>query len=272
MRQMNTSRDIEKLFDHFGGNASDYQEIGRENEAKTARTRWPLLATLDLTQPAIPAIPAVPAIPASAQRRQATSQPLRTERAENETAPDKEALTPIFRGKPPLFARAHRRTIPPVDAKGALDTVRKSRFADSADASPAASSDTQNARGELWQTPDFASAIAADSTHVTHATHANAAHASPSHRAQTTGASSPRPASLRESLAPASSTRPDTARKTDGEHRPASQEQTSPSASSILGKLFAPKQPAPAPAQPSQADSLAAIFTRLRKADTDPRP
>ena len=43
---MNTSRDIEKLFDQFGGNATDYQEIGRETEARTARTRWPLLATL----------------------------------------------------------------------------------------------------------------------------------------------------------------------------------------------------------------------------------
>jgi len=53
---MNTSRDIEKLFEHFGGNAGDYQEVGRENEARSARTRWPLLATLDFTQPAIPAV------------------------------------------------------------------------------------------------------------------------------------------------------------------------------------------------------------------------
>ena len=53
---MSSSSDIEKLFDHFGGDASAYQEIGRENEARSARTRWPLLVTLDLTQPAIPAI------------------------------------------------------------------------------------------------------------------------------------------------------------------------------------------------------------------------
>ena len=53
---MSPSSDIETLFGHFGGNASDYQEIGRENEASTARTRWPLLVTLDLTQPSIPAI------------------------------------------------------------------------------------------------------------------------------------------------------------------------------------------------------------------------
>ncbi|MEA3082431.1 MAG: cellulose synthase operon protein [Paraburkholderia sp.] len=46
---MSSSSDIEKLFDHFGGDANAYQEIGRENEARSARTRWPLLVTLDLT-------------------------------------------------------------------------------------------------------------------------------------------------------------------------------------------------------------------------------
>ncbi|WP_243672239.1 cellulose biosynthesis protein BcsP, partial [Paraburkholderia kirstenboschensis] len=51
---MSSSSDIEKLFDHFGGDASAYQEIGRENEAHSARTRWPLLVTLDLRQPLIP--------------------------------------------------------------------------------------------------------------------------------------------------------------------------------------------------------------------------
>ena len=99
---MNPSRDIEKLFEHFGGNAGDYQEIGRENEARSARTRWPLLATLDFTQPAIPEV---------AQRRDVQLPHARGTRsdAEADAAP-----TPINRGKPPLFARAHRRTIPPV--------------------------------------------------------------------------------------------------------------------------------------------------------------
>ena len=53
---MSPSSDIETLFGHFGGNPAGYQEIGRENEASTARTRWPLLVTLDLKQPSIPAI------------------------------------------------------------------------------------------------------------------------------------------------------------------------------------------------------------------------
>jgi hypothetical protein len=126
---MNTSRDIEKLFDHFGGNATDYQEIGRENEAKTARTRWPLLATLDFAQPAIPEI---------ATRRDGHAN---TSRAHEQTgvARDDETssqvgLTPINRGKTPLFARPHRRAIPPVDSTNGVDAHRASRFGSPADA------------------------------------------------------------------------------------------------------------------------------------------
>ncbi|MEZ2351037.1 cellulose biosynthesis protein BcsP [Caballeronia sp. RCC_10] len=109
---MNTSRDIEKLFDHFGGNAGEYQEIGRENEARNARTRWPLLATLDFAQPAIPEI---------AARRES--------RGPSDAAPTPTpTLTPIRRGKPPLFARSHRRTIPPVNPLAAHDSLSAARF------------------------------------------------------------------------------------------------------------------------------------------------
>ena len=112
---MSPSSDIETLFGHFGGNAGDYQEIGRENEANTARTRWPLLVTLDLTQPSIPAI---------VQRRDATSKQA-DDAAQAQTAEDGKpeasvsADTPLtgtalMRSKAPLFARPHRRNIPPV--------------------------------------------------------------------------------------------------------------------------------------------------------------
>jgi hypothetical protein len=104
---MSSSSDIEKLFDHFGGDANAYQEIGRENEARSARTRWPLLVTLDLTQPAIPAI---------GQQREPKPQPPMstafpaTDRQDN-TPRDVAAVT---RAKAPLFTRSHRRDIPPV--------------------------------------------------------------------------------------------------------------------------------------------------------------
>lgn len=109
---MNPSRDIQKLFDHFGGDAGDYQEIGRENEARIARTRWPLLATLDFSQLLIPGI---------VKKRDALTPQTRSEpsgnasvRAEAVTSASGTTPTPIVRGKPPLFARAHRKTIPPV--------------------------------------------------------------------------------------------------------------------------------------------------------------
>ncbi|WP_035567416.1 cellulose biosynthesis protein BcsP [Caballeronia sordidicola] len=106
---MNPSRDIEKLFDKFGGDAGNYQEIGRENEAVHARTRWPLLATLDLSQPSIPSI--VP-------RREAHLPHTQDRSGEHRTVPNSltqpEGAAPINRGKPPLFARAHRKTVPPV--------------------------------------------------------------------------------------------------------------------------------------------------------------
>lgn len=103
---MSSSSDIEKLFDHFGGDASAYQEIGRENDARTARTRWPLLVTLDLTQPTIPEI---------GQRREARPQPPFAPAL----AVDRQDTTPkdvasVTRAKAPLFTRSHRRDIPPV--------------------------------------------------------------------------------------------------------------------------------------------------------------
>lgn len=106
---MNPSRDIEKLFDKFGGDAGNYQEIGRENEAIHARTRWPLLATLDLSQPSIPNI---------APRRDSLLPQTQDRSGEHRSVPNSltqpPGAAPVNRGKPPLFARAHRKTVPPV--------------------------------------------------------------------------------------------------------------------------------------------------------------
>jgi hypothetical protein len=106
---MNPSRDIEKLFDKFGGDAGNYQEIGRENEAVHARTRWPLLATLDLSQPSIPDI---------APRRDAHLPETHDRSGEYRNVPNSltqpPGTTSVNHGKPPLFARAHRKTVPPV--------------------------------------------------------------------------------------------------------------------------------------------------------------
>jgi hypothetical protein len=106
---MNPSRDIEKLFAKFGGDAGNYQEIGRENEAVHARTRWPLLATLDLSQPSIPNI---------APRRDAHLPQTHDRSGEHRNVPNSltqpSGAPSVNHGKPPLFARAHRKTVPPV--------------------------------------------------------------------------------------------------------------------------------------------------------------
>ncbi|WP_250535501.1 cellulose biosynthesis protein BcsP [Caballeronia sp. AZ10_KS36] len=137
---MSTSRDIQKLFDHFGGNAGDYQEIGRENEAQSARTRWPLLATLDFAQPAIPDI---------RPRREApphSSEP-------SDTQP---AGMPINRGKRQLFMRAHRRAIPPVTPPAA-ESLSALRF----------SATGESPSDETGTIPDSADATAASLAPVT---------------------------------------------------------------------------------------------------------
>ncbi|PMS37333.1 hypothetical protein B0G57_116117 [Trinickia symbiotica] len=46
---MSQSSDVENLFRRFGGNAADYQEVGREDGAEVARRRWPLLGSLTQT-------------------------------------------------------------------------------------------------------------------------------------------------------------------------------------------------------------------------------
>ena len=122
---MSPSSDIETLFGHFGGNAGDYQEIGRENEASTARTRWPLLVTLDLTQPSIPAI---------VQRRDPGSKqagedaPAQAAEGDKPAAPGAAGTTltgpALLRSKAPLFARSHRRNIPPVANVVKVDAPR----------------------------------------------------------------------------------------------------------------------------------------------------
>jgi hypothetical protein len=133
MQHMNPSRDIEKLFDQFGGDASGYQEIGRENEASHARTRWPLLATLDLSQPSIPTISTIPNI---SQNRDSLLSPVQNRSAEARKKPwgassgtgvtgeDSAPITPANAAaaapaftrdtRPRLFSRPNRKTIPPV--------------------------------------------------------------------------------------------------------------------------------------------------------------
>ncbi|SAL13142.1 hypothetical protein AWB73_00467 [Caballeronia turbans] len=230
---MNTSRDIEKLFDHFGGNAGDYQEIGRENEARTARTRWPLLATLDFAQPAIPEI---------APRRDAQPNIARPRATEPSVEPA-EKPTPIHRGRQSLFTRPLRRTIPPVNPPAAesLSALRFSvpgesasnetgTIADSADA-PAASVPPV----QTFAAPVESKAVADDAGTVV---------------TERPGAS----ATLGSNFL---------ARRTPSPRTVPAPEPTPAAPHSILGKLFGqPTQHVPS----APAGSLDAVFERLRRA------
>jgi hypothetical protein len=244
---MNPSRDIEKLFDQFGGDAGNYQEIGRENEASQARTRWPLLATLDLSQPSIPNI---------APRRDSLLSQTHDRSGENRHAPN--SLTqplsaaPVNRGRPPLFARAHRKTIPPVanvTLPGA--PVGAARFSALVDAVEVASNAAQapavpqvNAQLQQQSAPQ-----------------------QPQPRSQPLATPAPIPglaAALQLKRPQPAAKPPSLPRVQPVAAVPAAPEQK---AQSILGKLFRPEthaQPVPQ-ASETRPDSLQSMFKRLRE-------
>jgi hypothetical protein len=280
---MNPSRDIEKLFDKFGGDAGNYQEIGRENEAIHARTRWPLLATLDLSQPSIPNI---------APRRDAHLPQTHDRSGEHRDVPNSltqpTGAVPLNGGKPPLFARAHRKTVPPVANVTLPETpVGAARFsalveavegtsnAVETEAVPPAEAKLQGqslgqSRGQSLQPvrlsqPMFRPYHTQQEQHLPQAqqpqprTQPLATPAPASTSVQLTGFA----AALQRSNSSAKS--PSLPRVQAPVAAPALAQAPEPRTQSILGKLFRPQahaQPAPQPS--TQPDSLESMFQRLR--------
>ncbi|RKT21319.1 cellulose biosynthesis protein BcsR [Paraburkholderia sp. RAU2J] len=284
---MSSSSDIEKLFDHFGGDANAYQEIGRENEARSARTRWPLLVTLDLTQPTIPAI---------GQAREARPQAPPSAAA---TAVDRQDATPkdvaaVTRAKAPLFTRSHRRDIPPVVVAAAQPAAPSgaSRFG-ALEAEDEGTARDASAGGRLGEAQHAASASSAPAAAATAASPVAtpaglASLAAVSHTALATpvGGGSPAfllrtPATQTPSAAstwaqaPAPAFAPMQQFATApapafaGTYAPATPAAQPTPPASILGKLFAaPRQPAPpqAAAPANESAPLQSVFDRLRGA------
>lgn len=58
---MTKSEDIVNLFQQFGGQVDDYQELSRQQSAQQAKKRWPLLSALELGQATATAAPGVAA-------------------------------------------------------------------------------------------------------------------------------------------------------------------------------------------------------------------
>jgi len=228
---MSSSSDIEKLFDHFGGDANAYQEIGRENEAHTARTRWPLLVTLDLRQPPIPAIG--PHAQTSAKPEPADDEPAAAApAAARQDAAPKDAVS-VMRAKAPLFTRSPRRDIPPVVAAVAAPAGPRgaARFG-------AVDTSGTTARVSPSGSVDAVPPVAADLPPVSAFT--------------SSSASAPAPA-------PAATPK--------FEPAPAATHTSAPPSTSILGKLFSRQDdsaPTRAAAPAAQPVALQSLFDRLR--------
>lgn len=263
---MSPSSDIETLFGHFGGNPGDYQEIGRENEASSARTRWPLLVTLDLKQPSIPAIAqrrdsalkqagaVEPHAQADAQAEDETPRGDAAVAGSTDPEPTRSAL---LRSKAPLFTRPHRRSIPPV---GKAATAEAPRGAERFSALPVAREAVPPAPAQAEPVePAAAPTLRAPAMSAFSAKLAVPGIARPQAIAPVAPVATSVPPAPSASAIPAVS--------------PAATRAAAPAAvqpPSILGKLFAPATPksAPSAAAPAAGDSapapLGSLFARLR--------
>ena len=260
---MSPSSDIETLFGHFGGNAGDYQEIGRENEASSARTRWPLLVTLDLTQPAIPAIPKRSA--SLAQPADEAAQALTPEgdpQVASGSAEAGRAATPQVRSKTPLFTRPHRRTIPPVGKAVKSEAPRGAeRFSAEPQAGHAevASSEAEPVATPPGMTPP---ALAPHTAAAPAAATVAATAVPPGGNMPPVWARATTPVAAPPVVASATYTAPSS-------RTPAAPAAPTVQPPSILGQLFKPAAPSTAPAaRTSEAEatpaSLGSLFKRLR--------
>src|SRR5262249_53047129 len=107
---MSVSDDVGNLFRRFGGDAGQYQEVARDDDAKHAALRWPLLNALDIAHPEpVPdagrAAPAAASLSASlGYRSEAAAQASQAPRSDD--APSvADAGGPV---RAPMFARGHR--------------------------------------------------------------------------------------------------------------------------------------------------------------------
>lgn len=287
---MNPSRDIEKLFDQFGGDAGNYQEIGRENEASHARTRWPLLATLDLSQPSIPNIaPNRESLLAAAQDRSEEPRRKPWGAPADSAAPDDVSASGTLAnasGKPPvatpftretrprLFSRPNRKTIPPVEnvalPGSPVGAARFSALIDAVegvsnvDETPAAPTQAAAAPAATATpaAPDLIARLQPQPSQAQQQQQPQHRPSLPRSQPLSTPEKLPGFASVFQSQRPQPAAKPSLPRAQPAQPVP------EPKTQSILGKLFRPQGPSQAGgAQQTGAphpDSLQSMFERLR--------
>ncbi|MFP3556059.1 cellulose biosynthesis protein BcsP [Paraburkholderia sp. SIMBA_049] len=153
---MSVSDDVGNLFRRFGGDAGQYQEVTRDDDAKHAALRWPLLNALDIAHvgpvpdAGRPASPAARVEPAPQASSAPAAQP-----ADMVAAPvGSESTGPA---RPPLFARGHRHaSMPPPVAPAQMGANRFSAppaVAAAADRTNAAANAPSMSAAPAAQTP-----------------------------------------------------------------------------------------------------------------------
>jgi hypothetical protein len=195
---MSVSDDIGNLFQRFGGNPDRYQEVARDDDAKHAASRWPLLSAVDIAQPEqvpgagrpAPAMSAVQALSTAPAARPvgggvfgSSVQPGATEASDEAklasnvrsaaagpTAANTPAaasaedgnvtLDPVTSALPrsPLFARGHRHAMMPPPVDAARQAA--SRFSPPPQAAAAASDAEATARQPAQPIASIAAVVA----------------------------------------------------------------------------------------------------------------
>jgi hypothetical protein len=256
---MSVSDDVGNLFRRFGGDAGQYQEVARDDEAKQAALRWPLLNALDIAhakpvpdagRPALASSGwrAEPAIaPSAARNEQAAAQTAQAAAGDESTGP----------ARLPLFARGHRHaTMPPPVAPAQTGANRFS-------APPAVASATTHTAGHSHAAANAPTISAAPAAGMPKPAVA-ATPSMPRREAQPIPA--PPFLSERQTFAPAPFSSPlaDNPRATFSV-------QAQQQGGSILSGLFGAKQAAPVEA-PSAAPSkdLPTLFARLSRGHAAP--
>jgi hypothetical protein len=151
---MSVSDDIGNLFQRFGGDPDHYQEVARDDDAKHAASRWPLLSALDIGHPehvpgagrAAPSVVAAQAARSPSGDDTATAATAATAATQAATTAATHTPTAATSGalRAPLFARAHRHaSMPP-----AVDPARQAatRFSPPPAAGAAAGSEFDTPR------------------------------------------------------------------------------------------------------------------------------
>ena len=268
---MSVSDDIGNLFQRFGGNPDRYQEVARDDEAKHAASRWPLLSALDIAHPeqvpgaGRPASAATTQAPDEAKPapdvRSAAAAPGANPRAAASAEGGDVTHDPVTSAplRSPLFARSHRHAMmpPPVDAA----RQAPSRFSPPPQAATAASDADAEAAPRQHAQPSSRTAAAGTQASTSTLRTPTAPAAEPRAANDATREASRQPdagffADRKQTFAPA----PISGGPRTGETAPSAATGRTPMQTGTQARTQASTQPQPAPQSPASRSILSSLF------------